>query len=237
LNLIYEGISHVTARIYQKHPDVLLDLTFELWGQKHLIDAGLLAAGDLDWMSNVDDTKPDSAGPLQARTLLYQRAASMPAESMLIGNIHGELPTIQESFATAIGSAPLLLGDLRKLSAADQQWYHEKIAWFKKLRSSAKISESFFPLGNWLQPSPAKWDGFARLAHSGSGVIAVFRNKSNVAAVDLQLPLMPEGKFRVRSVTDNRDLGVFNKTEWARGVSVRFAGSEPVEILELTAAN
>ena len=55
LNLIYEGISYVTGRIYQKHPDVLLDLTFELWGQKHVIDAGLLAAGDLDWMSNVDD--------------------------------------------------------------------------------------------------------------------------------------------------------------------------------------
>jgi len=77
LNLIYEGISYVTARIYQKHPDVLLDLTFELWGQKHVIDAGLLAAGDLDWLSNVDDGQPDSAGPLQARTLLYQRAVSM----------------------------------------------------------------------------------------------------------------------------------------------------------------
>ncbi len=95
---------------------MLLDLTFELWGQKHVIDAGLLAAGDLDWMSNVDDTRPDSAGPRQARQLLYQRAASMPVESMLIGNIHAELPSIQESFATAIGSAPLLLGDLRKLT-------------------------------------------------------------------------------------------------------------------------
>ena len=93
LNLIYEGISYVTAKVYEKHPDVLLDLTFELWGQKHIIDAGLLAAGDLDWMSNVDDRQPDSAGPIQARQLLYQRAASMPVESMLIGNLHAELPT------------------------------------------------------------------------------------------------------------------------------------------------
>ncbi len=235
LNLIYEGISYVTSRIYQKHPDVLLDLTFELWGQKHVIDAGLLAAGDLDWMSNVDDREPTSAGPIQARTLLYQRAASMPAESMLIGNIHGELPTIQESFATAIGSAPLLLGDLRKLSAADQQWYREKIAWFKKLRRSTPISESFFPFGSWLQPSPAKWDGFARLAHTGNGVIAVFRNKSDAATANVQLPLMPEGKFKLRSVIMNRDLGVFTKADWVRGVPVKFSGSEPVEILEVTA--
>ncbi len=54
LNRTYEGIAYVTSKVYAKHPDVLLDLTFELWGQKHVIDAGLLAAGDLDWMSNVD---------------------------------------------------------------------------------------------------------------------------------------------------------------------------------------
>jgi alpha-galactosidase len=236
LNMIYEGIAYVTSKIYQKHPDVLLDLTFELWGQKHVIDAGLLAAGDLDWMSNVDDREPTSAGPIQARTLLYQRAASMPAESMLIGNIHAELPTIEESFATAIGSAPLLLGDLRKLSAADQQWYREKIAWFKKLRRSTPISESFFPLGSWLQPSPAKWDGFARLAHTGNGVIAVFRNKSDAATADVQLPLMPEGQFKLHSVISGTDLGVFAKADWVRGVAVQFSNSEPVEILEVTAA-
>lgn len=236
LNQIYEGISYVTAKIYQKHPDVLLDLTFELWGQKHVIDAGLLAAGDLDWMSNVDDNQPNSAGPLQARTLLYQRAASMPAESMLIGNIHGELPTIQESFATEIGSAPLLLGDLRNLSVADQQWYREKVAWFKKLRSNTKMSESFFPLGNWMQPSAAAWDGFARLEHSGNGVIVVFRNQSKTTAVEVQLPLMPEGKFKVHSVMTNKDLGVFTKADWMHGVAVSFSNTEPVEILEVSAA-
>ncbi len=236
LNLIYEGIALMTGRIYAKHPDVLLDLTFELWGQKHVIDAGLLAAGDLDWMSNVDDRHPDSAGPIQARQLLYQRAASMPVESMLIGNIHAELPTIQESFATAIGSAPLLLGDLRKLSAADRQWYHEKIGWFKALRRKTRISESFFPLGNWMQPSPAAWDGFARLAKSGEGVIAVFRNKSQEAAATVQLPLMPAGKFRVRSVIGGQDLGVFEKADWARGIAIKFGDASPVEVLEVRSA-
>ena len=235
LNEIYEGISFVTSRVYQKHPDVLLDLTFELWGQKHVIDAGLLAAGDLDWLSNVDDNKPNSAGPLQARTLLYQRALSIPVESMLIGNLHGEMPTIQERFATAIGSAPLLLGDLRKLSPADRQWYHEKVAWYKKLRSTTKISEGFFPLGSWLQPAASSWDGFARLEHRGNGVIAIFLNKSNATMVDVQLPLMPEGKFKVYSVIKQRDLGTFSKSDWTRGVQVQFSSSESVEILQITA--
>src|SRR5579863_4044103 len=128
LNRIYEGIAYVTRRVYEKHPDVLLDLTFELWGQKHIIDAGLLATGDLDWMSNVDDSRAGAAGPIQARQLLYQRAVSIPVESMLIGNLHAEMDPIEERFATAIGSAPVLLGDLRRLSDADRRWWREKIA-------------------------------------------------------------------------------------------------------------
>ena len=172
---------------------------------------------------------------MQARQLLYQRAASMPAESMLIGNMHAELPTIQESFATAIGSAPVLLGDLRKLSAADRAWYREKIAWFKKLRRGTKISESFFPLGSWLQTTAAAWDGFARLEHTGNGVIAVFRNKSNAAEAEVKLSLMPAGKFKVRSVITGKDLGVFDKSDWVRGVGIRFTDGEPVEVLEVIA--
>jgi alpha-galactosidase len=235
LNMIYEGISHVTSKVYEKHPDVLLDLTFELWGQKHVIDAGLLAAGDLDWMSNVNDAKTDSAGTVQARMLLYERAPSMPVESMLIGNLHADVPNAQETFATAIGSAPLLLGDLRKLSAADQQWYHDHIAWFKQLRKSTEINQSFFPLGNWRQTSSASWDGFARLSRSGDGVIAVFRNKSDISAVNIQLPLIPEGKFAVHSVISNKDLGAFNKEDWVHGVPVQFSGSQTVEVLEVRA--
>jgi alpha-galactosidase len=215
---------------------VLLDLTFELWGQKHVIDAGLLAAGDLDWMSNVDDREPDSAGPLQARQLLYQRAASMPVEAMLIGNMHADLPSIQVSFATAIGSAPLLLGDLRKLNAADRQWYHEKIGWFKKLRKTTSISQSFFPLGSWLQTNPAAWDGFARLARSGNGVIALFRNSCPQDSAVVQLPLMPAGRFSLRSAMSGKDLGIFDHADWVRGVSISFPNGIPVEVLEVTRA-
>ena len=234
LNMIYEGIAYATNKVYSRHPDVLLDLTFELWGQKHVIDAGLLAAGDLDWMSNVDDPQPDSAGPIQARQLLYQRALSMPVESMLIGNIHADTPSIQERFATVIGSAPVLLGDPRKLSPADKAWYHEKIAWFKAFRHKTKISESFFPLGSWLQTSSDKWDGFARLARNGEGIIALFRNKSEAQTAIVQLPLIPPGSYHVRSVITGKTLGSFTQSDWTHGVPIPFPSTGPVEVLEIT---
>lgn len=233
LNMIYEGISYVTRKVYEKHPNVLLDLTFELWGQKHIIDAGLLAAGDLDWMSNVDDNHSDSAGPLQARQLLYQRAASMPAEAMLIGNMIAGLPTNEESFATVIGSAPLFLGDLRKLSVADRQWFYEKISWFKQLRKSTKISDSFFPLGSWQQPTPIAWDGFARFDHSGNGVIALFRNESNATEAVVQLPRLPAGKYKLHSIFTGGSLGVFSHSDWSLGIPIGFPGQIRAEVVEV----
>jgi len=236
LGMIYEGIAAMTAAIYRKHPDVLLDLTFELWGQKHVIDAGLLAAGDLDWMSNVDDNQPDSAGPRQARQLLYQRAATIPVEAMLIGNIHAEMPTIEERFATAIGSGPLLLGDLRKLSGSDRGWYREKIAWFKKLRRSARITESFFPLGSWLEPTPGAWDGFARLDRSGRGMMAIFRNESREASATVHLPLIPAGRYGLRSIMRGRDIGVFSASDWASGVAIPLQSEARADVFELTPA-
>ena len=236
LNMIYEGIAYVTRLIYAKHPEVLLDLTFELWGQKHVIDAGLLCAGDLDWLSNVDDKSPDSAGPVQARQLLYQRAVTMPVESMLIGNLHADMPSVQESFATAIGSAPLLLGDLRNLTGPDRAWYRQKIAWFKALRQRTRISQSFFPLGHAGQPSSAEWDGFARLARSGEGIIVVFGNRSAATHADVQLPLLPEGRYRVRSVLSNTDLGVLRRSDFVRGVRVPFPAANRVDVLEVSRA-
>ena len=66
-------------------------------------------------------------------------------------------------------------------------------------------------------------------------MIAIFRNRSKAASANVALPLLPEGKFKVHSVVTNQDIGTFTKSDWARGVAVRFPDSEPVEILEVTA--
>ena len=213
----YEGIQYVTDQIYRDHPEVLLDLTFELWGQKHTIDYGLLGAGNLDWLSNVDDNKPESAGPRQARTLLYQRSLAIPSETMLIGNLQAEMAAIDERLATAMGSGPLLLGDLRKLTPEQQAWYGEKIQWFKALRKQVPILEGFFPLGEWKQPGAKTWDGFARLSRQGEGMIALFKNESHLNEVDVVLPVFPDGRFHLRSAMTGRVLGTLPGNSSATG--------------------
>jgi alpha-galactosidase len=233
LGRIYEGIRNVTAQVYARHPDVLLDLTFELWGQKQVIDGGLLAAGDLDWLSNVDDSEPSSAGPRQARALLYARAASMPAEAMLIGNMQAEVPSPEEIFATETGAAPVMLGDLRKLTEAQRIWYRDHIHWFKQLRAKVDLGESFFPLGDWQQPTAEAWDGFARLARTGDGIIALFRNDSGVDAATVRLPLLPQGRYRLHSARMQKDLGMFTQQDFTAGVKVSFGPDQKVEMIEI----
>jgi alpha-galactosidase len=233
LSRIYEGIKEVTLQIYKDHPDVLLDITFELWGQKHVIDYGLLAAGDLDWLSNVDDFFSHSPGPRQARTLLYQRSLAVPVEAMLIGNLQAQSGSIEEKFATAIGSAPLLLGDLRKLNLEQIAWYHEKISWFKNLRQQLNLNESFFPMGSWQQPNSAKWDGFGRLDHSGEGIAVAFRNEAISNTFMLQIPAMPAGNFILRSVITGKLSEPYSSMDLQKGISLIFSDQHPTEIFEI----
>ena len=230
---IFEGLQYVTDRVYREFPDVLLDITYETWAQIHAIDYGLLHMADLDWMSNVNDQSAQMAGPRTARMLLYHRSLAIPAEAMLIGNLLSDMPTREEHFATAMGSAPVLLGDLRKVRAEDVKWYGEKIRWFKELRKQVPMNEGFFPLGNWTQPSVTTWDGYARLSRKGEGVIALFKNDSGASKVELKFPVFPSGNFRIHSVVTGKALGKFSGEKLQRGISVPLPPNSKVEILEV----
>jgi alpha-galactosidase len=232
LNRSYEGIHAITASLYAQFPELLVDLTFELWGQKHVIDYGVLASGDLDWLSNIHDL--GAAGPRQARTLLYQRSLAIPADTMLIGNLRADIEPIAERFATAIGSAPLLLGDLRELTSEQIAWYRAKIDWFTKLRREVPIHESFFPLGAWMHPNAAQWDGYARLSHDGEGMIVLFRNGCSDCEASVSIPMFGSGRCVLRSVMTDTELGSVAAEDFTRGVPLALV--EEVEIIEVRRA-
>ena len=219
---IYDAIEEITASLYREHPDLLIDLTFELWGNKHTIDYGLLRAADLDWLSNVGDRTDDAAGPKQARTLLYQRAGVIPVEAMLIGNLQAETGCPAEKFATAIGSCPLLLGDLSKLSTDDVDAYGRWIRSFKALRRDVPLDESFFRLRSASAVDVTEWDGFARLSRAGEGVIALFRNDSGASHGHVRLPLPGERSYVLRSLL------VRSAAEFRDGFDLLFADASVV---------
>ena len=225
----YENIQAITQALYTQFPDLLIDLTFELWGQKHIIDYGLLASGDLDWLSNIHDLS--AAGPRQARTLLYQRALAIPVDAMLIGNLQADIQPIAERFATAIGSAPLLLGDLRRLTHEQIAWYRTKIDWFKQLRQEIPIQQSFFPLGAWMQPNAAQWDGFARLSRTGEGILVLFKNSDHETQIVIKIPLVGDSNYHLTSVMNGAAIGMFTAKQFREGLQLPLV--ENVDIIEI----
>ncbi len=233
LTRIYEGLQFVGERVHEAHPEVLVDFTFELWGEKHLIDPALLGAADLDWLSNVDDGERGDAGTRQARTLLFHRAQVMPAEAMLIGNLHAATRPVEERFGVAIGSGPLLLGDLGKLSPKEQDWYAEKIGWFKQLRRGAALNDSFFALGEWAETSVRSWDGFARLSRHSDGMVVIFRNDSGAKQAVIRLPAPPGARYEARSVMTGRALGLVTTETFLNGWSAPLNEDYRVEVIEL----
>jgi alpha-galactosidase len=209
---IYEALGWIADQLHHRYPDLLIDFTFELWGEKQLIDYGLLHVADLDWISNVPDGSTSSVGPLQARTVLYQRAMVIPTEDMLVGALQIDTPPWQERVATAMASAPVLLGDPRKVSDADAKAIGDWIRRFEKLREQVALNESFFPLGSWRQPRINAWDGYGRFARTGEGLIAVFANESNATQATIAIPGFPDGHYRA--------------TDWSTDLSFNLEGSE-----------
>jgi alpha-galactosidase len=154
---------------------------------------------------------------------------------MLIGNLRAETGDPREKFATALGSCPLLLGDLRRLSDAQVVWYGKKIRWHRSLRRALPFHESFFPLGNWRQPSVLEWDGFARLSHAGEGLLALFRNDGAAAEARVQLPLPGAARYTLKSMLRDAPLMERSAAEFCAGFDLSF-GDEPVIVVEVRLA-
>jgi len=230
---IYDGLRIMSEKIYQKHPDILLDVTYETWGQSHIIDYGLLGYVDFDWMANVNDSTPQMAGPRNARMLLYHRSLAIPAEGMIIGLVRADMPDPEERFGTAIGSTPVFMGDIRNLTPEQVKWFGEKVRWFKKLRREVPLQESFFPLGSWYQPNVMAWDGYARLSRRGEGFIAIFKNETETPQVEIKLPTYPAGRFRVRSIMSGDALGNFLGEQFQKGVILPLTSQYKVDIFEV----
>ena len=229
---IYEALDFIANTLHQRFPHLLIDYTFELWGQKHLIDYGLLKVADLDWLSNVRDQSDQEAGPLQVRTLLYQRAMAIPVDSLLIGNLQAEQGSWQEHVATEMGSGAVFLGDLRRQNSADSRHFKEWIERYNLLRSRVSISDSFFPLGAWRQPRVDQWDGFARLARNGEGLLVLFRNESRAPSAEIAIPGYPNGDFTLRSWDGSKDV-VVDGGRIRDKLAIPFSEGQTVKVIEI----
>jgi len=98
-------------------------------------------------MSNIDHQSEEAAEPIQARKLLYNRGIAIPAETMLIGNLRASIPDIEVRFATEIGSAFVLLGNLRKTSSESSSLVSVKYRLVYEAESTNPAKRGFLSFG------------------------------------------------------------------------------------------
>lgn len=195
---VYRAIERITARWRRERPDLLVDLTYELWGAHHAVDYALLRAGDLAWLSNVLDGAGLGAARA-ARWLAYQRGRCVPPEHLLVGNLRADGPDPLAAALTSLASCPLLLGDLRAVDAASAAVVRRVFAAYRRVRDAGGVA-CFVPHEPPSERGTLAWDGFYRGDERGNGLVALFRNQSGSDRPALPLPAAARGAFTVRDV-------------------------------------
>lgn len=209
--LIYRSVMQLFDSLRIAHPDVLIDCTYELWGDYHAIDYALLKHAHVDWISNFGSTQPE--GALRLRRLAWQRANLTPASSLMIGNQEMDCQNHRLAFVSGFSSTPLMLGDPRKLTADDKQWYALMSGWFAEQLKKYRLAGCYQSLGSSL-PSAFDWDAFARFnPHYQGGICCVFRNSSPDAIRYIRLPFVEAAKSYRLSIPGQKGGKVLSGSE------------------------
>ena len=229
LYMIYERMMSLFDRLKARFPGLYIDCTFELWGAYHVIDYALIEHADGDWMSNIDS-------PMLMRQLRYDRGRVVPPSPMLIGNLRTDWDDTRFSYDSLVSSTVVMLGDLRKLTPEQTQWFKKRTTWLTELEDKYQYSH-FYQTGSvFARPTVSGWDGCARFnPEKDGGIVCLYRNDSPEATRSFALPWVnATSRYRVHSARQDRDLGDFSGADLQRnGLTVSIPSRNEADILSL----
>ena len=216
----YEQLARFSDDLYAAFPGLIIDYTYELWGDHHIIDYFLLAHADLDWISNFNAY--GFSGMQEVRNLCRQRGHVLPSSSMLIGNMCFDAPDALTAFVSGFGSTPLMLGDARVLSEKQKRAFRFYADWFKSMDIRYGVSHYYQSGGIFNEVREGCWDGFARFNTTLSGgILCLFRNHSVEGRRVVTFPFVDRDRRYVLKDASGRVLGRFSgKRLMERGISV-----------------
>lgn len=216
----FERTQNLFDELSAEFPQLIIDCTFELWGDWHIIDYGLVKYADVDWISNFEAPPPE--GSRTVRNLAYNRGLTIPTSCMVIGNQKLEARNHEFSFISNFGSLPIMLGDPRELSVDEKAWYKNMSTWFNKMDELYSITEYYQTAGVFGPPNNNDWDGFFRFNPSkNGGIICIFRNDNSDEKRYIKVPFCKEDKsYEIVNGETGRSLGLY------QGVDLKKNGFE-----------
>jgi alpha-galactosidase len=202
--VIYERMMSLMDDIHTEFPDMLLDCSFEVWGRYNLIDYALVEHGDYDWIANFDFRQP--AGPISVRQMFYDRSRVVPASALLIGNQSIDSDNYPYVYFSMVSTSALMLGDPRKLTTTDIEFYLKWNKWFKEIEEKYQFSQYRQVYDIFDRPTDNNWDGNYRInTEKSSGLMFFFRNNSSDTTRIFKVPcLNPDNTYRIYSYEDGK---------------------------------
>ena len=175
----YEAVWQLFDELHAAKPNLFIDCTFETMGGLQLIDYAMLKHAEGNWLSNFYGP-PDENVDLRVRNMAWWRSPAIPATALVIGNPEMQDKGWEMHIKSLAGALPIMLGDPRKLSAADLKKYKNYADWLQKMENQHQIMSFRQDLVPFGEPTEGAWDGFQRIntETKSGGIVGVFRHGS-----------------------------------------------------------
>ena len=178
LIVIYERLFQLFDELHAEAPNLYIDCTFETAGKLQLIDYAFCQHAEGNWLTNIGEPFP--VGAFRIRNLTWWKSPAIPASSLIIGNLQMDSPDFIQELKTLIGSFPIVLGDLRKLSKEKKVEIRQWTDWISAMQQKFNYDLFRQDLPSFGEPTEGSWDAWSRINTDTKqgGIVGIFRQGS-----------------------------------------------------------
>ena len=205
---IYRRTWQLFDELHEEAPELFIDCTFETMGALQTIDYDMCKHAEGNWLSNFEEPAPE--GSLRVRQMGWWRSGVIPATALVVGNQTMDDPGWEFSFQSLIGTLPIVLGDPRKVSEADQQKMKAWAEWMNEMQNRYNYMMFRQDLPGFGEPAEGRWDGWSRINTESreGGIIGIFKQGSPEKEQTVRINrLNPGARYEIKTAPDGKVVG------------------------------
>jgi hypothetical protein len=221
----YESMMSVRNEVKKARSDLVIDFSFETFGTESP-SIGALKFSELHHASNMNTTNLKVVDARKIRNALYDFCTLLPAERILGSLICLQNANDIEHLLTALIAAPLVAGDLRKITEENGAVISAITSALNALTASGPLTELCKFRGD-TYIAKNDWDGFARYSRAGRGMVCLFRNECGRKHETIAIPHLPPGVYKFADAVSKKELGQWTASELDGGIETAWLNENP----------
>ena len=232
---IYQNVLKLFDELHAEAPELFIDCTFETAGKLQLQDYAFAEHAEGNWLSNIEEPFP--TGALRMRQLAWWRSPSVPAGSLVIGNLPLDSKNLEYDLKSLIGTLPIMLGDPRKLTSLKRAELKKWADWMVMMQEKYDYMSFRQDLPGFGEPIEGSWDGWARINTElkNGGIIGVFRHGAKERSRTVFLSnLDPGKKYQVILAPEGKKITLLTGKQLStEGFNVNFTNDYDGSVFEI----